>query len=94
MANSLLTRLSRGDRALFLRLALQDATPIRTRRLWRALTHLGGARCTIGVSLAPLAIGGVWRDGALRALSILVVSHLVVQLIKRTVGRPRPSLGT
>lgn len=94
MANSLLTRLSRGDRALFLRLALQDATPIRTRRLWRALTHLGGARCTIGVSLAPLAIGGVWRDGALRALAILVVSHLVVQLIKRTVGRPRPSLGT
>ncbi len=94
MANSLFSRLGRGDRALFLRLALQEATPNRTRRLWRALTHLGGARCTIGVSLAPLAVGGAWREGAIRALSILVVSHLVVQLIKRTVGRPRPSRGT
>ncbi len=91
---SLIHRLGAGDRALFLRWALQGATPTRTRRYWRALTHLGGARFTLGVTLAPLAIGGVWREGALHALAILVISHLVVQLIKRSVGRPRPSLGT
>ncbi|MFP5356116.1 MAG: phosphatase PAP2 family protein [Gemmatimonadota bacterium] len=94
MADSIFARLGRGDRALFLRLALQEETPLHTRQLWRALTHLGGARFTIAVSLAPLAIGGAWRDGALRALAILVVSHLLVQVVKRTVGRPRPSRGT
>lgn len=94
MVESILARIGRGDRALFLRLALQEETPVRTRQLWRMLTHLGGARFTIGVSLAPLAIGGAWRDGALRALTILVISHVLVQLVKRTVGRPRPSRGT
>ncbi len=94
MAESILARIGRGDRALFLRFALQEETPVRTRQLWRTLTHLGGARFTIGVSLAPLAIGGAWRDGALRALTILVISHVLVQLVKRTVGRPRPSRGT
>ncbi len=91
---SLLHRLGASDRALFLRWALPGETRLRTRRIWRALTHLGGARFTLGVTLAPLAIGGVWREGAVHALLILVVSHLAVQLVKRTVGRPRPSLGT
>ncbi len=91
MATSMLARLDHGDRALFLRWALQARSTYRRRFVWRALTHLGGARCTLGVSLAPLAVGGVWRDGALRSLAILVVSHLAVQLIKRSVGRPRPS---
>lgn len=91
---SLLHRLGAGDRALFLRWALPGATASRTRRIWRALTHLGGARFTLGVTLAPLAIGGVWRDGAWHALLILVISHLAVQVVKRSVGRPRPSLGT
>jgi undecaprenyl-diphosphatase len=31
---------------------------------------------------------------AQRALAVLVFSHLMVQLIKRTVGRPRPSRAT
>lgn len=94
MVHSLLSRLGQGDRALFLRWALPEATPRRRRLAWRALTHLGGARCTIGVSLAPIAVGGAWRTGALRALAILAASHLLVQLVKRTVGRPRPSRGT
>lgn len=94
MTDSIFARLGRGDRALFLRLALQEETPVLTRQLWRALTHLGGARFTIAVSLTPLALGGAWHDGALRSLAILVVSHLLVQVVKRTVGRPRPSRGT
>ena len=66
MANSFLTRLSQGDRALFLRLSLQHETSSITRRVWCAITHLGGARFTLGVTLAPLAVGGQWRDGAQR----------------------------
>jgi len=93
MAESLLSRLGRGDRALFLLLALPDATPSRTRRAWRTVTHLGGATCTLGVPLAAMAIGGTWREAAVRAMAILVLSHLLVQLVKRTVGRPRPSRG-
>jgi undecaprenyl-diphosphatase len=42
-------------------------------------------------AVLPLAFGGTFADAARRALSILVVSHLVVQLVKRTVSRPRPS---
>ena len=94
MANSFLSRLGDGDRALFLRLALHEATPRRATQLWRLATHLGGARFTLGVSLAPLAIGGTWRVGATRALATLVLSHLAVQVVKRSVGRPRPSRGT
>lgn len=94
MAHSLLTRLDARDRALFLRLALHDATGASARRFWRGVTHLGGATFTVAVSLAPLALGGAWQAGATRALVILVVSHLLVQLVKRTVGRPRPSRGT
>lgn len=93
MANSLMHRLGASDRALFLRWALPDATPAHTRLFWRAITHLGGARFCIAVSLAPVAAGGRWREGALYALLILTLSHLAVQLVKRTVGRPRPSRG-
>jgi undecaprenyl-diphosphatase len=94
MAHPLLNRLGEHDRALFLRLALREATGQGTRRLWRGVTHLGGARFTVAVSLAPLALGGAWQVGARRALAVLVMSHLLVQLVKRTVGRPRPSRGT
>jgi undecaprenyl-diphosphatase len=39
----------------------------------------------------PLLLGGAIAGVAERALITLVASHLVVQLVKRTVGRPRPS---
>ncbi len=98
MAHPLLSRLGAHDRALFLRLALHEAAGSGTRRFWRrfwrVVTHLGGATFTLAASLAPLALGGAWQVGALRALSILVASHLLVQLVKRTVGRPRPSCRT
>src|SRR6185295_10084047 len=35
---------------------------------------------------------GAGSDIARHALATLVISHLVVQLVKRTVNRPRPSL--
>lgn len=54
----------------------------------RWLTHLGGARVTIGMSLALVAVGE--RLLGLAALFALTTSHLAVQGLKRAVARPRP----
>ncbi len=94
LATSLLHRLAARDRALFLRWAPNAAITRRKRRAWTALTHVGGATATIVSSTVPLAFHGAVREAALLALVTLVLSHVVVQLIKRTVGRPRPSRGT
>jgi undecaprenyl-diphosphatase len=54
----------------------------------RWLTHLGGARATIGASLALLA-AGEHRLGFATGLAN-ALSHLIVQVLKRAVARPRP----
>lgn len=56
--------------------------------MMRLLTHLGGARATVGTGVALLAAGEV-RLGA-AALVANASSHLVVQVLKRTVARARP----
>jgi undecaprenyl-diphosphatase len=91
---TILHRLEARDRALFLRWANTAETARRTRRAWRTVTHAGGATSTILASTIPLAFDGAIHEAARLALFTLVVSHLVVQLIKRSVGRPRPSRRT
>ena len=86
----LLTHLDTRDRVLFLRCALADSSR-RSRFLWKVLTNAGGATCTILAVTLPLLLGGALAGVAERGLVTLVLSHLVVQLVKRTVGRPRPS---
>jgi undecaprenyl-diphosphatase len=54
----------------------------------RVLTHLGGARVTIGIGLLLIAIGEQMLG--LAALLALTTSHLAVQVLKRAVARPRP----
>ncbi len=54
----------------------------------RWLTHLGGARVTIGVGLLLVAVGEQMLG--LAALFALTTSHLAVQVLKRAVARPRP----
>jgi undecaprenyl-diphosphatase len=54
----------------------------------RWLTHLGGARVTIGIGLLLVAIGE--QLVGLAALVALTMSHLAVQVLKRAVARPRP----
>jgi undecaprenyl-diphosphatase len=56
--------------------------------MMRRLTHLGGARVSIGVGLVLIAAGEQLLG--LAALFALTSSHLVVQLLKRVVARPRP----
>ncbi|HKW42197.1 MAG TPA: phosphatase PAP2 family protein [Gemmatimonadales bacterium] len=54
----------------------------------RWLTHLGGARITLGIGVALVALGEP-RLG-LTALLANAGSHLLVQVLKRAVARARP----
>ncbi len=89
-----LSHIDAGDRALFSRWCLGESSARWSRAAWHLLTNLGGASVTIAACLLPMIAGtGAWRMAGSGALTVLVASHLVVQLVKRTVGRPRPSRG-
>jgi undecaprenyl-diphosphatase len=89
----LISRLDAGDRALLGRWVIDELTPLRSARTWRALTHLGGARVSILAVLVPYAIGGaVLRGAAWQAGAALLLSHLLVQLLKRRLKRERPTV--
>jgi undecaprenyl-diphosphatase len=91
MTAPLLVRLDARDRALMDRWVIGAGAPRRSRRAWIAVTHLGGT----GTSLAAAA--GPWfeccslHDASRTALLTLTISHLAVQLVKRTVVRTRPA---
>jgi undecaprenyl-diphosphatase len=91
MASMLLMRLDARDRALFARYAAGERASRRARLFWTALTHLGGVSCSVAGAVVPLAASGPLGVAARHALETLVLSHLIVQLVKRTVGRSRPS---
>lgn len=61
--------------------------------LMGVLTRLGDWWCVTGVAIA-LALGGApgLESQGIEALGTLALSHLLVQLLKRRVGRPRPRL--
>ncbi len=88
----LLMRLEARDHALFSRWALSDAAAPSSLRRWLVVTHLGGATSAILAVLLPLLLaeGSLHAAAALGAWS-LAISHLVVQVMKRAVGRPRPT---
>ena len=87
---------------LILRLSLHDervlhALVLRRRpwldRVMGVVTHLGGATATIALATG-LMLGtgeGLGGAGSLAGFA-LVVSHLLVQLVKRSINRPRPRL--
>jgi undecaprenyl-diphosphatase len=61
---------------------------------WRLVTHCGGVVASISAVLLPLWLsseGSVLRAAAGRAAVALIVSHLLIHLVKRSVSRPRPS---
>lgn len=83
------------DRAFFARCVLAEGSGTAARRVWTLLTLLGGATFTILAGLAAWLLGsGALRSAGRDTLVVLVTSHLAVQLLKRTIGRPRPSRGT
>lgn len=64
-----------------------------TSRLMHAITHAGDAGSVIAcVLILGVAGVGAVRNAALVAGFTLASSHAAVQLLKRGVGRPRPSL--
>jgi undecaprenyl-diphosphatase len=91
MTASLLLRLHARDRALMLRCVIAPTAPRRARLAWSAVTHLGGTITSILAAAVPWFACCDWHQGSRIALATLVGSHLVVQLVKRTVGRGRPS---
>jgi undecaprenyl-diphosphatase len=91
MTSAIIRRLDEGDRALFTQCATAGAASGRGRRAWTALTQLGGAAFAVPAAVLPLLLDGRVRAAAWHAVLTLVLSHLAVQLVKRTVGRPRPS---
>ena len=91
MSTTLFLRLHARDRALLTRLALSRSTSRPMRLFWLTVTHLGGAFSAIALAGLPLFVEGSKR-AAINASLTLVVSHLLVQLAKRAVSRPRPTL--
>lgn len=92
MHNSILVELDARDRALFAKCIDHARSRRRARAAWTALTHMGGTLCSIAAALLPF----VFLDGAIavaaqHALATLIISHLGVQMVKRSVSRPRPS---
>jgi undecaprenyl-diphosphatase len=56
----------------------------------RWLTHMGGARATLGIGLSLLPFGGGAARVGLTMLVANALSHAAVQVLKRTVVRARP----
>ena len=91
-ATRVFSRLAARDRVLFRRIATGPSHHRIARCGWTLLTHGGGVIASIAAATLPMFLGGAIRHAAIRALLTLVVSHVVVQAVKRTVGRPRPRL--
>jgi undecaprenyl-diphosphatase len=92
MTIAVLGRLGAHDRALLLRCAIAPTAPWRARATWTAVTHLGGTGPSVLAAGLPwFACCAVHRASAL-ALVTLTVSHVIVQLVKRSVVRVRPSV--
>jgi undecaprenyl-diphosphatase len=82
--------LAAQDRNLYARWSLREDSALAVRRGWLVVTHAGGATATIGAIVLPLLFRPWPRVISWRAGLCLAASHLVVQVIKRFVGRPRP----
>ena len=93
MQPSLISRLDHRDRALFLRVVISASTPRSSATLWRFLTHIGGFWASVSAVFAPMLLSGGTPASqmiAFQAAVALLLSHLIVQLVKRRVIRERP----
>ena len=91
MTRQLLLQLGARDRALLLRCALPHDSARGPRLFWLGITHLGGTGPAILAAGLPWFACCELHEGSRLALLTLILSHAVVQLIKRTVSRARPS---
>ena len=86
---SMLHRVTAQDHRLMNALTRREVPPWVDRGL-RLVTHAGGATATMTISLL-LLLNPSTRHLGLVATMANLLSHLLVQGLKRTVSRPRPS---
>lgn len=91
MTRQLLLQLGAHDRALLLRCALRHDARRGLRLFWLGITHLGGTGPSILAAGLPWFACCELHEASRLALLTLILSHIVVQLIKRSVSRARPS---
>jgi undecaprenyl-diphosphatase len=90
MTGQLFVRLSAHDRALMLRCAISPTASRASRAWWTVITHLGGTGPSVLASILPMLTCCTMREAGQLALATVVLSHILVQIIKRTVVRGRP----
>ena len=91
MQTPLFARLAARDRDLYIRWALDERSTRAARRVLVAVTHAGGVFASIALASLPLLGVKPLSTAGAKPMAALVVSHLIVQIFKRSVGRPRPS---
>ncbi|MGZ8398692.1 MAG: phosphatase PAP2 family protein [Gemmatimonadales bacterium] len=91
MDTALLARLGAHDRALMQRCVIAPSASRFSLLGWAAITHLGGTVPSLLAAGLPLLACCAVHEAARLALMSLVVSHLLVQLVKRKVVRLRPA---
>jgi undecaprenyl-diphosphatase len=94
MESSILVRLGAHDRALMNRCAMAPSAPRVSRTVWTAITHLGGAGPSVLAAGLPWFACCALQQASRLALATLILSHLLVQLVKRTITRGRPAAAT
>jgi len=92
METSFIVRLGAHDRALMNRCAIAPSAPGVSRAGWTAVTHLGGSGPSVIAAGLPWLACCALHEASRFALATLLLSHLLVQLIKRTVVRSRPAI--
>jgi undecaprenyl-diphosphatase len=91
MDTAILARLGAHDRALMLRCVIAPSASRYSRLGWTIVTHLGGTGPSLLAAGLPLLACCALHHAARLAVMTVILSHLVVQVVKRTVGRRRPA---
>jgi undecaprenyl-diphosphatase len=84
-------RLDARDRMIMLRCAMPASASRASRAAWTVITHLGGAGVSLLAAGLPLVACCRLHDASRLALAAVALSHILVQIAKRTVGRRRPA---
>jgi undecaprenyl-diphosphatase len=83
-------RLNAHDRMIMLRCAMPSSASRASRAAWIVITHLGGTGVSLLAAGLPLLACCQLHDASRLALAAVALSHILVQIAKRTVGRRRP----